>query len=200
MKMLFKCLAVCFALSLSLVARAELIWDWQFEIENLGVISPDGVVQGRAIVSNDVNSTVALDPLTFGSPRMGGVGLNNPTLDGDMIYSVDGGFGLHEPFPWNTFLDAFNNISLSPGESVTFDFIWQKSALPFGFEVGDYSVLASIGICLDGCRDSFEGSREYKERTLSWSVKDVATVPEPGGLALSVAMFGLLCLVRLRKV
>lgn len=199
MKVIVNCLMFCFALSLSLVARAELIWDWQFEIENLGVISPDGVVQGRAVLSNDINSTIAIDPSIFGSVRLGGTGLYTPTLDGNTIYSVEGGFGTHEPFPWSNFTDAFFSISLAPGESKTVDFVWQKSTLPQGFEVGDYSVLAQIGICLDGCQDSFEGSRVYKQRTLSWSVTEVATVPESGMLSLFIAAFGLLCLARMRR-
>lgn len=199
MKVVVNCLMFCFALGFSLVARAELIWDWQFEIEDLGVISPYGLVQGRAVLSNDINSTVAIDPSIFGSVRLGSAGLFRTTLNGNTIYTVEDGFGAHEPFPWTNFTDAFYAISLAPGESKTFDFVWQKSTLPQGFEVGNYSVLSQIGICLDGCQDSFEGSRVYKERTLSWSVTEVATVPEPGALSLFIAALGVLGFLRLRK-
>ncbi|MFO1390518.1 PEP-CTERM sorting domain-containing protein [Cellvibrio sp.] len=199
MKAIINAIAFCFAAGVSTFSQAALVWDWQFEVADLGVKSPTSVVQGRAIISNDVTSTESINPLS--NFRFGGTGLGSPVLDGNIFNWVQNetGFGNQEPFPWTTFNDQLFNLTLSPGESKVLDFIWAKSALPQGFESGNYTLKASIGMCLDGCRDLIQNSREYKERTLSWSVAKTATVPEPSSLLLFSAAFGMLLWSRLRK-
>ncbi len=196
MKAIIKAVTFCFAAGISTFSHAALIWDWQFEVTDLGVISPTDVVQGRAIVSNDINSTESIGALS--DFRLGGTGAWNPVLNGNIFNWVpnETGFGSQEPFPWPNHNDLYFNLSLLPGESAVFDFVWTKSTLPQGFEPGNYTMNANIGMCLDGCR---ENSREYKERTLSWSVANVSTVPEPSSLGLLLGAMGLLYWFRLRK-
>lgn len=173
-------------------ASAAVIWDWQFENENLGVVSPTTVIQGKAVLQNNSTDGEAItgynDPGIFKTSAMvQNTGISVVMFNGDYSYSNTLGFGSHEPFPWENFVQFFHaDFYLGVGATSMFDFVWISSNLPGGFLPGEYSVEAHIGICNITC-----DSISTISRTLSWTVEDSIAVPESSSLMLLIAaLFG----------
>lgn len=166
---------------------AAVIWDWQFENENLGVVSPTTVIQGKAILHNNSTDGEAItgynDPEIFKTSAMvQSTGISQVMLNGDYSYSNTLGFGSHELFPWESFVQFFHaDFYLGAGGTSIFDFVWISSNLPSGFLPGAYSVEAQIGICNITC-----DSIITINRTLSWTVADSIAVTEPSSLMLLI--------------
>jgi len=179
---IIKAFLVSMLFGFSCSSNAALIWDWQFEDDNLGTINPHSLLQAKAVLTNDIASTESINGSYLEGPRPVGTGLYPVMLNGNFSFTNDVGFGAAEPFPWGNFTSYFYSINLDPGSSLIFDFAWVSSLLPSGFAPGHYTMDASISVCESDCLNS--QSTVTKVRTLHWNVSDTATVPEPSPFIL----------------
>jgi hypothetical protein len=193
---IIKMLLVSVLLGLCCSSNAAVIWDWQFEDDNLGTVDPHSLLQAKVVLTNDIASTGIINANRLEGPSLSGVGLHTVMLDGVFSFTNETGFGSNEPFPWGNFTSYFYSINLAPGSSVTLDFAWVRSLLPDGFAPGHYTMDASISLCENDCV-GFPPSIT-KTRTLYWDVGDVVTVPESNSLIL--LLIGLIFLLLRRKL
>ncbi len=175
-------LLVSVLLGLSCSSNAALIWDWQFEDDNLGTVDPHSLLQAKIILTNDMASTESINASQLEGPRLVGTGLYPVMLNGNYSFTNEVGFGSNEPFPWTNFTSYFYSINLEPGGSLTLDFSWINSLLPDGFVPGHYTMDASITVCESDCMNS--QISVTKVRTLYWEVSDTVTVPESSSFIL----------------
>jgi hypothetical protein len=190
---IIKVLLVSLLLGFSCSSNAALIWDWQFEEDNLGTIDPYSLVQAKAVLTNDAAST---ESINADGPRFVGVGLFPVMHNGDFSFTNETGLGSNEPFPWNNFASYFYSTELAPGSTVTLDFAWVRSLLPSGFAPGQYKLDASISLCESECV-GFPTS-VTKTRTLVWNVSDAVAVPESN--ALMLLLIGMVMVLLRRKL
>lgn len=193
---IIKMLLASVLLGFSFSSHAALIWDWQFENDNLGTIDPFSLVQSKVVITNDMSSTESINAGQSDGPRFVGVGLYPVMLNGDFSFTNETGFGSNEPFPWNNFASYFYTTEVSPGSSVTLDFAWVRSLLPSGFAPGQYKIDASISLCESSCVGF--STPITQTRSLYWDVSDVVTVPESNSLVL--LLIGLCFLLLRRKL
>ena len=168
----FALLAVAAAL-LPAASQASVAWGWQFTTPNLGTVGATDVIHAQAVMSNGGTATEVVDM----SQGMGTI-----TFGG--ISGYNWGFGHDASVSMGSFISGLSAISLAPGESRSFDFLWftpqGSGALP-----GNYSAKAGLAY--------WEGMTEhYIEKTLTWQVGNASAVPEPTSAAMLA--LGLLCL------
>ena len=168
----FASLAVAAAL-LPATSQASVDWGWQFTTPNLGTVGATDVLHIQAVMSNGGTATEVVDMSR---------GMGTLTFSGISGYSW--GFGHDASVSMGSFISGVSSISLAPGESRTFDFLWfapqGSGALP-----GTYSPKAGMAY--------WYGMTElYREHTLTWQVANASAVPEPSHAAMQA--LGLLCL------